>query len=201
MKTNPKCRDCGIELNSENWFPSNQKKGNYICKRCSNKRNKQWRKANPNRAKVLWTRQKRKQGMCPFNENRECPSFLGVHVAEEVLSIAFKDVRRMPMNNPGYDFICNKGKKIDVKSSCMNKHSRGKGRGWGFNIDHNTIADFFLCLAFDNRGDLNPLHAWLIPGSKLNHLKSTSISPSTIHKWDAYKLDISKVVMCCDTLR
>ena len=72
---------------------------------------------------------------------------------------------------------------------------------WAFNIGRNTTADYFLCLAFDNREDLNPLHAWLIPGSKINHLTGTSISPSTLHKWDAYALDTSKIGDCCDAMR
>ena len=109
----------------------------------------------------------------------------------------------MPMNNQGYDIICNHGKLIDIKSSCILfrivdgiKYSR-----WMFTINHNTTADYFLCLAFDNREALKPLHAWLIPGSKINHLKNTSVSPSTINKWDEYALDISKISDCCDAMR
>ena len=196
-KTNPKCRVCGIELNDETWFPSDRKKNIHICKSCRYKRRKQWVKANPNRAKILWTRNSRKRGYQPFNENKECPAFLGVHITEEVLSRVFKNVQRMPYGNPGYDFICNKGKRIDVKSSCKSKTRNN----WIFTIRHNTIADYFLCLAFDNREDLNPLYVWLLPGNKLNHLKSTTISQSSIHKWDGYILDISKVITCCNTAR
>ena len=53
----------------------------------------------------------------------------------------------------------------------------------------------------DNREDLNPLHTWLISGDAINHLMTASISPSTIHKWDKYRLDTSKVSACCDELR
>ena len=108
----------------------------------------------------------------------------------------------MPYGNPGYDFICNHGKKIDVKSSCALKDTRwNSATSWAFHINHNTTADYFLCLAFDNREDLNPLHAWLLPGSKFNNFSKVQISLSTIHKWDAYALDISKISDCCDAMR
>ena len=196
MKTNPRCIVCNTPLNDENWQPSRRKKHDYICKRCNYERVRAWRKSNPIRAKVISVKGHRKRGEQPFNKNRGCSLFLGVHVAERVLSHVFKDVKRMPMHNPGYDFICNKGKKIDVKSSCPRKDGT-----WQFAIDHNAIADYFLLLAFDNREDLNPLHAWLIPGDKLNHLITATIRPSTIHRWDAYKLDIEHVVTCCNIIK
>ena len=196
-KTNPVCRFCGVELTDENWCLSRQEKNDSICKSCHNEENKQWRKMNPEKAKAQWTRKSRKQGHHPYDKNKECPLFFGVHIAEHVLSHTFKNVQRMPMHNHGYDFICGGGYKIDVKSACLRK----TWNNWMFNINHNTIADYFLCLAFDNRGDLNPLHVWLIPGGVLNHLISTSISSSTIHKWDEYKLDISKVITCCNVMK
>lgn len=199
MMTTRKCLICDAELNEENWYPSDRKRNCNRCKGCTNERNRLWVKANPEKAKDIQTRSERRQGKRPFNENKECAVFLGVHVAEQVLSRVFKDVEIMPFGNPGYDFICKSGKRIDVKSSCLQKNH--KKTTWFFNIKKNKIADFFLCLAFDNREDLNPLHAWLIPGSKLNNLVSTSISPSRIHKWDTYKLDISKMAACCDIIR
>jgi hypothetical protein len=168
----------------------------YTCKECHNERVRVWRTANPEKERANHTRSTRKAGQRPFNENKECSSYLGIHVAERVLSHVFKDVKRMPLNNRGFDFICSKGKKVDVKSACLQKNG-----AWKFNINHNIIADYFLCLAFDNREDLNPLHAWLIPGGKVNHLVSAVISQSTINKWDEYRLDLSKVNACCDSLR
>ena len=136
------------------------------------------------------------RGRLPMNENRDCPDYLGVYFAEGALYKVFKNVKRMPMGNPGFDFICDKGM-IDVKSAC-----KRKGRnGWQFHISYNTTPNYFLFLALDNRKDLNPLYIWLIPGEKLNHLSSASISPPTIHKWDEYRLDITKVAACCNTLR
>jgi hypothetical protein len=155
-----------------------------------------WKKENPGRVKVSWTKRSRKLGHRSFDENKECSSFLGVHVAERVLSCVFKDVERTPMNTRGYDFVCNRGKRIDVKSACL-----GEKSGWSFHINHNIMADFFLCLAFDDRENLTPLHVWLLPGKKFNHLVGTKIRPSTVHKWDEYKLDIERVFACCNEIR
>jgi len=207
----PECRICGVELTDENWYSSTKKINSRICKECHTKqgslrqkanadtvreRHRVWRKENPDKAKANAIRYTRKQGAQPFTENKECASFLGVHIAERVLSNVFKNIERMPMNNPGYDVICNRDKRIDIKSSCTRK----KG-GWSFGINRNATADYFLCLAFDNRKDLMPLHAWLLPGSKFGQFSGVGISPSTIHKWDAYRLDISKISDCCDAMR
>lgn len=131
--------------------------------------------------------------------NPDCTVFLGVVVAEKVLSKVFKNVQRMPPNNPGYDFICGKGFKIDVKSACIEKNTNR----WAFNIKRNQVSDYFLCLAFDNRKDLNPEHIWLIPGSLLNNLMNASIARSTLEKWSQYELidKLDDVVTCCDTLK
>lgn len=196
MKANPTCRVCNVVLDSENWYASRQKQNDYICKKCKREQLFLWRKANPDKMRLQWERSDRKRGKQPYNKNKECAQYLGIHVAERVLSHAFKDVIRMPMNNPGYDVTCNMGKKIDIKSSCKRKNG-----SWTFTINRNTTADFFLCIAFGDREELTPLHVWLIPGSKLNHLKHTAISKSTIHKWDEYRLDITKISQCCEMMR
>jgi len=187
---------CGIELGDDNWSLSYRRGNQRICNSCNHDYVRQWKKTNLEKARSSWPRANRKQGHRPMCENRGCSLFLGVHIAERVLSRSFRDVERMPNNNPGYDFICNKGKKIDVKSSCLNKDGK-----WMFNITHNTIADYFLCLAFDNRTDLPPVHAGLIPGEKVNHLMGTGISPNTVCRWGEYRQDISKIAACCDTFR
>jgi len=183
LMASPVCRVCGTELSEENWYLCRKEGNSYICKGCEIEH------------AYLW--QKKKRGIRPFNENRECPVFLGVHVAERVLSHIFKNVEKMPYGHPGYDFICNRGKKIDVKSSCLRK----KVEVWSFHIERNTTADYFLCMAFDNRKDLNPMHIWLIPGSKLSHLVAAAIRPNTTSRWNEYELDISKVITCCDVLK
>lgn len=140
------------------------------------------------------------RGSIPMSENKECSSYLGVAVAERLVRHLFKDVVRMPNNNTGFDFVCAKDKKIDVKSSCL-KIQHNKYLCWSFHIVNNQIADYFLLLAFDNRKDLIPLHQWLIPSHVLNHLKHTSISPSTLSKWEEYSQPIDQAQICCDTIK
>jgi len=136
----------------------------------------------------------------PMSENKSCAAYLGCHIAERVLSKVFKDVEVMPPNHPGYDFICNKGKKIDVKSSCTTI-LRDKYKCWRFRINRNNDADYFLCIAFDNRKELNPLYLWLLPSDKVNHLLNASVYGSKIDKWDEYKLDVNRLIKCCDKIK
>lgn len=182
------CHVCGCELIAGNNTTSGQiKHRKYICNRCAAM---QARKNEHLLGRHL-----------PMNENRECALYLGVTVAERVLSAVFDNVKRMPHGNPGYDFICNKGYKIDVKCTCVNYKDGGSGR-MSFNIRKNTTADYFLCLVFDNRESLTALNIWLLPGNAVNHLGGISISNSTIHKWDQYKIDkIDDIITCCDVLR
>lgn len=133
--------------------------------------------------------------------NKSCSSYLGIVIAEQVLSKVFKNVEIMPHNNPGFDFICGNGFKIDVKSSCRYIRGITYSDIWMFNINKNIIADYFLCLAFDNRTDLNPQYLWLIRGDVVNDKSSLLITESKISKWDEYKQDISKVITTCNTIR
>jgi hypothetical protein len=132
--------------------------------------------------------------------NTESPCYLGCNIAERILSKVFNNVEVMEPNNPGYDFICNKGKKIDVKSRCRGRSPRNHNR-WSFNLNKNTIADFFLCIAFDDRKSLTPLYLWLIPSNEVKGQKRLSIRENTIHRLDKFKLDISKTLQCCDEIR
>ena len=143
--------------------------------------------------------------------NKDCALFLGYHVAERVLSYVFKDVQRMSVNNPGFDFICNKGYKIDVKSSCLyNKNS------YNFNIGNNKIADYFLLIGFDNRENLNPQHIWLIKSNeiivtqhssnynrKLNEFGSFFVINKTFDILSKYELTdkLKETIKCCDALK
>ena len=80
-----------------------------------------------------------------------------------------------------------------MKSSCVN--NRG---GWYFTINKNVTAEYFLCIAFDNRTDLTPIHLWLIPGIDVNQKFGFNVSLNTLYKWEKYELDITKVVNYCD---
>ena len=136
-----------------------------------------------------------------MGKNRECASFLGVYVAERILSHVFKHVERMPYGNPGFDFICGGGYEIDVKASCRFHRKEGQSDRWLFTVHKNKIAKYFLCLAFDNRNDLNPEHIWLIPAKNINDHVCVAISETTVSKWDEYRLDINKVVSCCNIMK
>ena len=179
------CSTCKRTLLTSAFCKNKKTKDGYqrICKICSRKSCQEWYNRNPHTQHLT---------------NKTCSTFLGITVAERVLSKVFKDVKTMPPNNKGFDFWWNNGFKIDVKSSCQRK---SKIPSWSFKINRNKIADYFLCLALDNREDLNPLHLWLIPGNIINHLNSTSVSKSTAAKWNEYKLDLTKTVACCSALK
>ena len=132
---------------------------------------------------------RKQQGHVSMHKNKSCSSYLGIVIAERLCRHLFKDVQVMPYGNTGFDIICNKGKKIDVKSGCITLQYN-KYPNWAFHIENNTIPDFFILVAFDNRIDLNPLHMWMIPGKEINHKSTKSIRLSTIHKWDKWKRDI-----------
>ena len=143
------------------------------------------------------------QGHQSMYENKSCSGYLGIVVAERLVKHLFKDVEVMPYGFPGYDMICNKGKKIDVKASTIHieKNKNSTVNRWNFNIKHNKKCDFFLCLAFDSTIDLNPLIAWMIPGNEVNNLSNAKISSSTIHKWDKWKMDLDDAQRCCDLMK
>ena len=131
--------------------------------------------------------------------NKNCATYLGVTVAEKVLSKVFKNVERMPIHNRGFDFKCSHGYMIDIKASTKMKNRNS----WMFRINKNLIADYFLCLAFDNRQQLNLLHIWLISSKRINYLKSLTISESHLDKWNKYELTdkLDKVIGCCNIMR
>ena len=54
-----------------------------------------------------------------MSENKDGAAYLGIYIAERALSGFFDNIQRMPYGNPGYDFICGKGFKIDAKASCL----------------------------------------------------------------------------------
>lgn len=135
-----------------------------------------------------------------MSTNRDCSSFLGCHIAERVLSQMFNNsVEVMPYGHKGYDFICGRDYKIDCKSSCLRTDK--KQEYWAFDIKRNDEADFFLCLAFDNRDDLKPIHCWLIPGGDINNLSGISIRESTLDKWLKYEQPLNKILSCCNEIR
>lgn len=196
------CRECGtLLIVGENITQRKMNKCDYRCRACENMYLTNYRQIrrehmrNNQRAALIRAGQYH-----PMSENRDCALFLGVCVAERVLANVFKDVMMMPNCNPGYDFICNKDKKIDVKSACRNKSEKWSD-SWAFHIGKNAIADYFLLLAFDNRDNLVPEHLWLIPGRDINDHMGTGISESRLDKWAQYEKPIDEVLTCCNVLR
>jgi hypothetical protein len=138
----------------------------------------------------------------PIEEARDTGNWLGIYVAERVLSHYFEGITRMPFGNHGFDFICKNGFKIDAKSSCLN-HRPHRNQCWHFNTFHNVAADYFLCLAFDDRENMAPMHVWLVPSGVVANKTGFNIIdvPWSLSEWSQYEKPINKVLSCCATFR
>lgn len=99
----------------------------------------------------------------PLSESKDTSLYLGVYIAENILSEIFENVTKMDYGFSGYDVICKRNYKIDVKSSCFNKREKR----WIFTIRKNKLADYFLLIAFDNRENLEIKHMWLIGANEV----------------------------------
>lgn len=168
-----------------------------LCSKCANKTPKH-RKVQSDAAIKRHAKEKDplpKDQEIQIPKNKSCPQYLGC-IAEELLAKTFKDVRRMPFGNKGYDIICNRDLRIDIKSSAL-----GHKGHWIFNINKNTIADYFLCIAFESRKDLTPVHVWLISGKDINQKGSITISKIIISKWSKYEQPLDRVLACCNVMK
>ena len=179
----PDCRECRKEQKNRYYQNHHEK---------MNKQSRRYYKEHKNEIR-------QQKGCISMDQNKHCSLYLGVVIGERLCRHLFKDVEIMPHGNPKFDFICNKNKKIDVKSGCVTLNN-GYPR-WQFGIKHNTTADYFILVAFDNLTDLNPLHLWMIPGKEVNHKTKETISLSTIHKWDEWKRDINDAQLCCTEIK
>lgn len=123
----------------------------------------------------------------PMKENRRDPRFLGMYIAENGITKIFQGSQKMPYGNPGYDIICPKGYKIDVKATTLNPYNN-----FIFHIGRNMTADYFILVAFDNIIELKPLHIWIIKsdenieGSLMKNLDSLTITDE-LYCLDLYK--------------
>lgn len=97
----------------------------------------------------------------PIKENRTDPRFIGIYIAENGIAKIYEGSQRMPYCNPGYDIICPKGYKIDVKSTVLNRYNT-----LNFRINQNMITDYFALIAFNNIIELKPMYMWLIQGDE-----------------------------------
>lgn len=135
----------------------------------------------------------------PIKENRKDRRFIGVYIGENAVAKLYDESKRMPYFNPGYDIICPKGYKIDVKSTVLSRYNT-----FGFAINKNKIADYFVLVAFNNIIELAPIHLWVvksdenIDGKMVNQLYKLAIinEQRYIDKYSKYekldKLDILK---------
>lgn len=92
----------------------------------------------------------------PMTENKDCSKYFGIHIAEKHVSSLFTNPIRMPHDNPGFDWICAKGQKIQHKARCLYDSTK-----WNFRIGYNNIADYFMLSGWNNREDLEPIYLWL----------------------------------------
>lgn len=215
------CNGCGEdkELTEFNVHKNGKRTGKLVsqCKECCKRRNSAWYAANTERANAAsraWWKSNLeksrklnrdnsyKHGSKPALENKSSTTFLGCVVAETVLSHEFPGFKRMPNCNPGYDYECPKGYKIDVKSACR-RHRKNGTDNWGFSIKKNKVPNYFLFLAFDNRENLNPEHVWLIPGDVVNEKIEITITdlPEILIRWSQYERSLKNVLKCCSKLR
>ena len=204
------CSKCGGTKPLNEFYK--QKKGKYgkhaACKKCSNEESRKYNREHKEERKEYRKKYhqehedeiRKNKGHKSMHENKDCSQYLGIVIGERLLRHLFKDVEIMPHGNVGYDFICNRGKKIDVKTSCLTLQSK-KYLHWKFKVKRNKVADFFILVAFDNRTDLNPLHLWIIPGKEINKNESKSTRPSTTYKWDKWRKDIKNAQICCNEMK
>lgn len=97
----------------------------------------------------------------PKEFNEDCSSWFGEFISQNYVMETFEDPVPMPPNNPGFDWICKKGQKIDHKGACLSYSNKSNWNGWNFPIRWNNIADYFILSAWDNRDSLTPLHVWI----------------------------------------
>jgi hypothetical protein len=109
----------------------------------------------------------------------------------------------MPHNHGGYDFVCGKGYKVDVKSSCLLNTVGCRNKHWHFTIRHNTAPDYFAFVALDNRESLNPLHFWIVPSGVVSNRVGIIINNSdkSMSKWVQYERPINKLIEGCNLLK
>ena len=184
---NKVCIKCGVllELN-KNITLSRYDKHYYICKTCVGKKS----------AEIRY-----KNGGKPMSKNKSCTNYLGIHITERMIASVFNTVKQMPPNNPGYDFICDENKKIDVKSACISINNRGY-KILKFAIKYNNIPDYFLCVGFNNRSDLTPINIWLIPSKVVNNISTLTmyLTDNGTKRWDKYIMDMVKINTYCNNI-
>lgn len=131
-----------------------------------------------------------------MTKNKKCPKFLRISIGGRLCKHYFRDVEIMPRSERGYDIVCNKGKKIDVKMSCATLKKNSKNQSFNFKIEKNKTADHFILIALDNGNDINILNLWIVPAHEINNKSNITTSIKTMHKWDKWKRDNVELKIC-----
>lgn len=101
-------------------------------------------------------------GKClPKEINENCSLWFGEFISQNYVMETFENPIKMHNGNPGFDWICKKGEKIDHKGACLTYIIDANWSGWVFGIEYNNIADWFILSAWDSRDSLVPLHVWI----------------------------------------
>lgn len=144
----------------------------------------------------------------PMEFNKDCPSWFG-DFTESLMIQTFEDPIKMPYGNPGFDWTCKRGDKIDNKGSCLTYDNRSRrSPRWQFSIRYNDIADWFILSAWDNRDSLTPLHVWafhkndIIGGRKFwrREIFSMANTPKALKYLEKYEITnrLEKLKELCD---
>jgi len=96
----------------------------------------------------------------PASENEDCNTYFGIYIAENYVMKTFEDPIKAPPNNPGFDWLCKNGKKIEHKAACLIFDKYGNSK-FHFPIEYNNIADYFILSGWNNREDLEPMYIWM----------------------------------------
>lgn len=205
-----KCIDCIKKYKAEyraknrDFLRLQDKKWRDNNKELKRKMDKEYYKNNQDKIKAYRQRKQKelhdKGIVCPISEakDRDPALWLGVYVAEPLLTAYFGNANKMPITNPGFDYVCSRGYKIDVKSSIISRLDKhGKGGRWKFQ-GINDIADYFFCIGFDNRDDLNVIKVWLFPKSVVSGIRTITISLSKLKKFEQYELNSESARILCE---
>ncbi len=139
-----------------------------------------------------------------MSENKGSSQYMGIYITEKnvsniLLNKMFSNIEYMTYGNIGYDVICDKNT-IDIKSSIKRRRTKNL-YNWSFHIDKNTISNYFLMFAFDNKIEFNICHVWMIKGSDiirekvLNSLTTLSVIDSDIPIKKLEKFEIKGKVL------
>ena len=88
--------------------------------------------------------------------NSDCPPTFCDFIGENYVMKVIENPVRMPHNNPGFDWECSNGEKIDHKGTCLSFNRR-----WVFRIVYNNVASRFILSAWENVECSKPTHVWI----------------------------------------